>query len=268
MIDDEDFVDSSEDEMEDDDNDKEHRIDLIQFPLDQMEHKTILPEGNVAAKKPFLFKSRLVKGLSLGNLMSSFQSPSRSPIIKKSKSSSIINDIEKDDEKRKLLMKNVTESFESSGESDLYFSMDHTKESWHVDDVSNINYFLNQTGMQEQHQVRNSMSPITKSTQRMPKSMQESIMTPRSRKPVMITMFGNNSSDPKAFQTNISQLLEESEEVPSESPHTSGSKESSSSGGSSIPLLMNTDDIAAANDNGLPTVDEAENQSGLSSAFK
>ncbi|XP_017125356.1 rho GTPase-activating protein 21 [Drosophila elegans] len=36
------------------------------------------------------------------------------------------------------------------------------------------------------HLGRRSMSPITKSTQRMPKAMQESIMTPRSRKPVML----------------------------------------------------------------------------------
>lgn len=93
-------------------------------------------------------------------------------------------------------------------------------------------------------------------------------MTPRSRKPVMITMFGNNSN-PKAFQANISQLLEESEETPNESSesHTTGSKESSS--GSSIPsLMMNKEDIAAANDNGLPTVNEEARSSGLTSAFK
>lgn len=89
-------------------------------------------------------------------------------------------------------------------------------------------------------------------------------MTPRSRKPVMITMFGNNSN-PKAYQTNISQLLEESEDIPNDSSesHTTGSKESS--GGSLIPL-MNNDDIAAANDNGLPT--ENDDGSGLTSAFK
>jgi hypothetical protein len=69
-------------------------------------------------------------------------------------------------------MKSATESFDSE-ESDLFFSMcDATvKDHWHVD-VSNINYFLNQTGMQEHPVVRNSMSPITKSTQRMPKAMQ------------------------------------------------------------------------------------------------
>lgn len=269
MIDDEDFVDSSEDEIDEDVDEQKDTKELVkrnQFPIDEMEHKELPPSGTSAVKKLFFSKSTLVKGLSLGNLKAAFRSPSKSPKMKKSKSSSILNDIEKDDEKRKLLMKNATESFESSGESDLYFSMDHTKESWHVDDVSNINYFLNQTGMQEQHQgVRNSMSPITKSTQRMPKAMQESIMTPRSRKPVMITMFGNNSN-PKSYQANISQLLEESEEVPndsSESPSTGGSKESS---GSNIPLIMNNDDIAAANDNGLPTVNE--DGSGLTSAFK
>ncbi|KAM8712050.1 hypothetical protein ACLKA7_012553 [Drosophila subpalustris] len=46
---------------------------------------------------------------------------------------------------------------------------------------------------------RRSMSPITKSTQRMPKAMQESIMTPRSRKPVMLlTALGNGDK-----QTNL-----------------------------------------------------------------
>jgi hypothetical protein len=252
MIDDEDFVDSSDDELDDEFEGvkKLIPIDRNQLPLDEMEHKALLPNDQPSSSKK-TFKARLVKGLSLGNLKFPFRSPSTSPKMKKSKSSSMLVDIEKE-----KLLKSTTESF-SSEESDLYFSMDHTKESWHVD-VSNINYFLNQTGMQEQHQgVRNSMSPITKSTQRMPKSMQESIMTPRSRKPVMVTMFGNNlnyNSDPKSYQTNISQLLEESEEV----SDTTASKESSGSN-CSIPL----NDIAAANDNGLPVIED-----GYSSAFK
>lgn len=253
MIDDEDFVDSSEDELDDFEGDKNIcPIDRNKLPLDEMEHKTLLPDDNNAQPKK-TFKARLVKGLSLGNLKFSFRSPSASPKMKKSKSSSMLVDIEKE-----KLLKSTTESFSSSEESDLYFSMDHTKEGWHVD-VSNINYFLNQTGMQEQHQgVRNSMSPITKSTQRMPKSMQESIMTPRSRKPVMVTMFGNNS-DPKSYQTNISQLLEESEEMPdSIQSELSTSKESS---GSSCSIPLN--DIAAANEHGLPVIED-----GYSSAFK
>jgi len=176
MIDDEDFVDSSEDE--EDENLQKTLINRnILLPVDEMEHKSLISGGSEKKKATSIFKSRLMKGVSLGNIKFPFHSstttPKASPKLKKSKSSSILIDIEKDDEKRKqLLTKSATESFNSSEESDMYFSMDHTKESWHVD-VSNINYFLNQTGMQD-HQggVRNSMSPITKSTQRMPKSMQ------------------------------------------------------------------------------------------------
>lgn len=162
MIDDEDFCSSEEDEIEEDSS-----------PADSAEHKAI---DETPGKRPSLFSSRLLKGVSLGNLKFPFHSsttPKTSPKLKKSKSSSILIDIEKDDEKRKLLMKSATESFDSE-ESDLFYSMcDATKEHWPVD-VSNINYFLNQTGLHEHPAVRNSMSPITKSTQRMPKSMQAS----------------------------------------------------------------------------------------------
>jgi hypothetical protein len=162
-IDDEDFCSSDEESIQ------QEAIG----PINQMEHKPLLNE--TPPKKSSLFKSRLLKGVSLGNLRFPFHSSSTSrlsPKLKKSMSSSILIDIEKDDEKRKLLMKSATESFDSE-ESDLFFSMcDGTvKDHWHVDE-SNINYFLNQTGMQEHPVVRNSMSPITKSTQRMPKSMQ------------------------------------------------------------------------------------------------
>lgn len=155
MIDDEDFCSSDEEDM-------------------TTETETDISDEKLVNKKPSLFKSRLLKGVSLGNLKFPFHTsntPQTPPKLKKSKSSSILIDIEKDDEKRKLLMKSAAESFDSE-ESDLFFSMcDATKEHWHVD-VSNINYFLNQTGMHEHPAVRNSMSPITKSTQRMPKSMQ------------------------------------------------------------------------------------------------
>lgn len=165
MIDDEDFCSSDEEDVEGNSG-----------SVDEMEAKPLAID--TPTKKPSLFKSRLLKGVSLGNLKFPFHSsltPSRSPKMKKAKSSSILIDIEKDDEKRKMLMGNATESFDSE-ESDLFFSMcDATKEHWHVD-VSNINYFLNQTGMQEHPVVRNSMSPITKSTQRMPKSMQVKLM--------------------------------------------------------------------------------------------
>lgn len=113
-------------------------------------------------------------------------------------------------------------------------------------------------------------------------------MTPRSRKPVMVTMFGN--SDPKSYQTNISQLLEESEDILNESnksatqstPSTQSTNKdmkSQSSSGSSIPIKLdglkllsqNSDDISSYNDNGLPVVTEASSlisSQSLSSAFK
>ncbi|XP_053691330.1 serine-rich adhesin for platelets-like [Sabethes cyaneus] len=62
---------------------------------------------------------------------------------------------------------------------------------------------------------RESMSPITKSTQRMPKSMQESIMTPRSRKPVMLLAGMNVGEHQQTTYTNhssFSSLREEDEE--------------------------------------------------------
>lgn len=162
MIDDEDFCSSDEEDLE---NETEK--------VDEMKCDAIVAV-KTPCKKPSLFKSRLMKGVSLGNLKFPFHSStslSSSPKMKKAKSSSILIDIEKHDEKRKLLMKSSTESFDSE-ESELFFSMcDATKEHWHVD-VSNINYFLNQTGMQEHPAVRSSMSPISMSTQRMPKSMQ------------------------------------------------------------------------------------------------
>lgn len=276
MIDDEDFVDSSDEEIEEDQNDDKTKNTLeiknafnrnLLLPMDEtMEHKSLLSNASSKKSAASSFRSRLMKGVSLGNLKFPFHSssttPKNSPKLKKSKSSSILIDIEKEDGLRKFVTKSDTESFNSSEESDMFFSMDHTKESWHVD-VSNINYFLNQTGMQEHPGVRNSMSPITKSTQRMPKSMQESIMTPRSRKPVMITMFGN--LDQKSYQANISQLLEESEEIINENDVPTQEI--------ALPTISenatNTS-LNAANDNGLPIAENASssNSSGsLSSPF-
>ncbi|XP_011192366.2 uncharacterized protein LOC105218465 isoform X1 [Zeugodacus cucurbitae] len=70
---------------------------------------------------------------------------------------------------------------------------------------------------------RRSMSPITKSTQRMPKSMQESIMTPRSRKPVMVlttTTHSAGDQNQTICPTDYSSLREQDEE---ESRHSRNS---------------------------------------------
>lgn len=88
-------------------------------------------------------------------------------------------------------------------------------------------------------------------------------MTPRSRKPVMLAIFGN--SDPKSSQNNISQLLEVSEEMLDES------KEPKPSTSDEIPEIPF--DIASANDNGLPVFDNktskgSSSSGSLSNAFR
>lgn len=92
-------------------------------------------------------------------------------------------------------------------------------------------------------------------------------MTPRSRKPVMLTMFGNSE---KSYQTNISQLLEESENEEVEFAVPAPSVPLSSLIPQSSEAIANTS-LNAANDNGLPTVAETGSSSSsgsLSSAFK
>lgn len=97
-------------------------------------------------------------------------------------------------------------------------------------------------------------------------------MTPRSRKPVMLAIFGN--SDPKSYQNNISELLEESGEMQAENESPSASATLQSSG--EIPLnslqlenlpSMTDSNMSSANDNGLPVVEtEMSNRSNSSSS--
>lgn len=99
---------------------------------------------------------------------------------------------------------------------------------------------------------------------------QESIMTPRSRKPVMLAIFGN--SDPKSYQNNISQLLEDSEgETEAMTPTSSGEKPLTNLQVNNL-RSKSESDISSANDNGLPVVETGSNSSttpdSLTSAFK
>lgn len=99
-------------------------------------------------------------------------------------------------------------------------------------------------------------------------------MTPRSRKPVMLAL----------QQNNISQLLEESEEMQSDS-QLNGSEKLTPQSSAEIPLnneqLSNLQsksdsDMSAANDNGLPVVEtvvsngsnSSSTPESLSSAFR
>ncbi|CAG9773094.1 unnamed protein product [Ceutorhynchus assimilis] len=57
-------------------------------------------------------------------------------------------------------------------------------------------------------QNRRSMSPITRSTQRMPRAMQETMMTPRSRKPVLLVS-GTNINNLAKLSPKLTHLMEE-----------------------------------------------------------
>lgn len=91
-------------------------------------------------------------------------------------------------------------------------------------------------------------------------------MTPRSRKPVMLAIFGN--SDPKSYQNNISELLEESGEI--QADNESATPQSSGE----IPLSLQLDnlpsmsesDMSSANDNGLPVVETVVSNGSNSSS--
>lgn len=109
-------------------------------------------------------------------------------------------------------------------------------------------------------------------------------MTPRSRKPVMLAIFGN--SDPKSHN-NISELLEESGEMQAEldsQPKPEDQQLTPQSSGE-IPLnnlqlnnlrSKSESDISSANDNGLPVVEtvvsngsnSSSTPDSLSSAFR
>jgi hypothetical protein len=95
-------------------------------------------------------------------------------------------------------------------------------------------------------------------------------MTPRSRKPVMLAIFGN--SDPKSYQNNISELLEDSAgETEAMTPTTSGEMPLNSVQVANL-RSKSENDISSANDNGLPVVSNGSNSSStpesLTSAFK
>lgn len=111
-------------------------------------------------------------------------------------------------------------------------------------------------------------------------------MTPRSRKPVMLALFGN--SDPKSYQNNISELLEESGEMQAEIDSQSqedGKMLLTPQSSGEIPLnnlqldnlrSKSESDMSSANDNGLPVVETivsngsntSSTPDSLSSAFR
>lgn len=195
---------------------------------------TIVHEETRKEKKISFLKNKLIKGVSMGNLRLPFGQESRS--AKKSSSSSSLlkccfEDSLKDGKKPSIASVASPDCrlIAATSASSLFGQQKSTSAAEEFDQINMLNEnhgSLDANGAGGTWNVgyltstpaisgRDSMSPITKSTQRMPKSMQESIMTPRSRKPVML-LAGMNALDQHSTyaisQSSFSSLREEDEE--------------------------------------------------------
>ncbi|KAH8252506.1 hypothetical protein KR032_000289, partial [Drosophila birchii] len=164
---------------------------------------------------------KLMKGVSMGNLRFPFSTPETTKRLVRSVSATLRRRPSGEEAKHAPLLEDVDDSDEEEAahqadeeDDDDTLSENNSNElpalSMGYQQILQSSVYRNMdliTSTPALHMGRRSMSPITKSTQRMPKAMQESIMTPRSRKPVMLltALAGNGDK-----QLNLS--LSEQEE--------------------------------------------------------
>lgn len=190
---------------------------------------TIVHEQTRKEKKISFLKNKLIKGVSMGNLRLPFGAESRSAKKTCSSASSLLKCCFEDSFKdvvggKKPSIASIASPdcrlIAATSSSSLYGVVQKSEDFDQINQMMNENLDTNwNVGYLTSTPAisgRDSMSPITKSTQRMPKSMQESIMTPRSRKPVML-LAGMNALDQHATsyalsQSSFSSLREEDEE--------------------------------------------------------
>ncbi|XP_058169233.1 nuclear pore complex protein DDB_G0274915 [Anopheles ziemanni] len=210
------------------------------------------------------FKNKLIKGVSMGNLRFPFGNDSKAS--KKNTKPSIGTLIDYPTSSRSpSLPSTVTSTVQLYAESpaDRQRGWNGKIDQLEPTTVGGLGgswastYLSSTPGPANALGGRNSMSPITKSTQRMPKSMQESIMTPRSRKPVVL-LGGMNGNDQQQLSTtcaSFSSLREEDEEVDLE-PIAGSSSGTISTASSSSSLSSHVDPNLKMllNDTGLPRI--------------
>uniref|UniRef100_A0A182VZJ2 Rho-GAP domain-containing protein n=1 Tax=Anopheles minimus TaxID=112268 RepID=A0A182VZJ2_9DIPT len=184
--------------------------------------------GGSTKQRINFFKNKLIKGVSMGNLRFPFVSDGNKG-SKKSNNRSV-ETLNRAPDRKAVRDSSANYSFLPTLRSSVPIaSTGSTVSNGSGDDNSNelpdvqptpaiswtVNCLTSTPGPATLISGRNSMSPITKSTQRMPKSMQESIMTPRSRKPVML-LAAMNANDQQQLSTtcaSFSSLKEEDEEM-------------------------------------------------------
>lgn len=200
--------------------------------LSTIMHEKIHSRAASKEKKISFLKNKLIKGVSMGSLRMPFSQEGRSS--KKSSSSSLLkccfeDNLKSSKKSMEVCSSDLVTSVASPdcrlmGLSPLFGKIKSisSEEYDEINMMNENNANLDANGWNVGYLTstpalsgRESMSPITKSTQRMPKSMQESIMTPRSRKPVML-LAGMNAGDQHhstyASQSSFSSLREEDEE--------------------------------------------------------
>ncbi|XP_055643506.1 rho GTPase-activating protein 24 [Toxorhynchites rutilus septentrionalis] len=225
--------------------------------------------SNGKEKKKSFLKNKLIKGVSMGNLKFPFGQENRSG--KKSASSSLLkccfeDNLKNAEQKSETCLGGSVVSIASpmvlssmSPIFDKHFTAhddEYDQKSMLSENNANLETNAWNTGYLTSTPAfsgRDSMSPITKSTQRMPKSMQESIMTPRSRKPVMV-LAGMNVMEQHstyASQGSFSSLREEDEEEATEAAIKihQANDEADSISGSLYPMRTRKDDSQAINSN-------------------
>ncbi|XP_055904227.1 rho GTPase-activating protein gacII [Eupeodes corollae] len=196
-------------------------------PINKQNHSRYKSEPNLSriikehkelpiAKSKSLTR-KLIKGVSMGNLRLPFANNDSSKRFGRSafslrrdvsdESGTFQEETESDYELEKPMQEEEVEEEGHEGDED-----NNTIEM----PTSHLSYYRNLeliTSTPSMMLERRSMSPITKSTQRMPKSMQESIMTPRSRKPVMLTTTQGSSEQNQTFyQSDLSSFREQDED--------------------------------------------------------
>ncbi|KAL5287440.1 ARHGAP19 family protein [Megaselia abdita] len=176
----------------------------------------------IIANKSKSITRKLIKGVSMGNLRFPFTPENTKRLLKSATSGRrsqedrsylFINEDESDGysmENRDIITPKIQvtdasseEEEEEEEEHQEYSSV--YKYSSHLDLLTSTpsSFLLG----------RRSMSPITKSTQRMSKAMQESIMTPGSRKPVMLnTTLGSSEQNQTLLQSDLSSFREQDED--------------------------------------------------------
>uniref|UniRef100_A0A1Q3F2Z0 Putative rho gtpase-activating protein 19 n=1 Tax=Culex tarsalis TaxID=7177 RepID=A0A1Q3F2Z0_CULTA len=300
-VDDEDFVEQDDDDIGEEDGDEEEVLpgetlsdteeDRFCSPAVSSESglsdsrskfksepnlSTIVNEQTRKEKKISFLKHKLIKGVSMGNLRLPFGADSRSAKKTSSSASSLLKccfeDSLKDGGGKKPSIASIASPdcrLIAATSSSLFGVGQKCAEEYdqintmndNLDTNWNVGYLTSTPAISG----RDSMSPITKSTQRMPKSMQESIMTPRSRKPVML-LAGMNGLDQHSTttsyalsQSSFSSLREEDEEEAAEvatnlawhsrataTAVTAASSTESSSGGATTATGQGTDEEASS----------------------